>query len=121
MRPVYDSAKAIEIARLDDCKFDLTLDADDLTTGTSGPLTTGTVSAHLSLWPPSLTPLPGAAAPLSHLTAGRWLGSLDTTVVSAALAPLRDNTRLAVVYVVEGAMARYREAVVVTMRRSDAA
>jgi hypothetical protein len=118
--PVYDTAAAVEVAPLDDLLVDVTLEAKDGVTGAAAPLTTGAVTHHLSLWPPSVTPLPSSVATLAHQGAGRWVGSLDTTDVTAALSGLRDGTRLALVLVVDGAMARYRPAVVVPMRRSEA-
>jgi hypothetical protein len=120
MRPAYDASTAVEIARTDDLVIDVTLDATDGDTGQTAPLTTGAVSHHLSLWPPSLTPLPSSVAVLAHQGAGRWVGARDVTEIAAALASRRDGTRLALVLVVNGAMARYRPAVVVTMRRSEA-
>jgi hypothetical protein len=117
--PTFNASEAVEVARVDDWIYDFTLEATSATTGASAALTTGTVTAHLCVWPPSLTPLSGTQAAMTHLTAGRWLGALDVTAVAAALAPYPDGTRLAIVYVVDGAMGRYREAVVVTMRRSE--
>jgi len=117
--PTFDYSRVVEIGRADDWLFDITIDATSATTGATAALTTGTVTAHLCLWPPTTTPLSGTQAAMTHLTAGRWIGSLDVTQVSAALTAYPDGTRLAIVYVVDGAMARYREAVVVTMRRSE--
>ena len=117
--PIFDVTNAVEVARLDDLTHDYTFESVDPTTGATGPLTSGPVSVHLSSWPPSLTPLPHSSAPLTHRGAGRWTGGSDTTDVSAAVASLRDGARIAIVSVVDGAMARYREAVVVTMRRSE--
>jgi hypothetical protein len=120
MRPTYDVTRAVELAPLDDLRYDITLEATDLGTGVDAPLTTGTVTAHVSAWPPTLTPLPSSGATLAHLTGGRWIGSRDVTEMAVALTGIRAGTPLAIVYVVDGAMARYREAVAVTMRRSEA-
>lgn len=119
--PVFRPDEALEVGRFDDWKYDLTLSATDLTTGTDAPLTTSNVTAHVSLWPPSLTALPSSSVALTHLASGRWIGGRDVNDMTAALAGVRDGTPLAIVYVVDGAMARYRDAVAVTMRRSEAA
>jgi hypothetical protein len=119
-RPRFDLASAVQVARTDDLVTDVTLEQTDGVTGVTGPLTGGVVTHHLSAWPPSLTPLPGSSVPLAHLGGGRWIGALDVLEVAAALAGVRDGGQLALVLVVDGAMARYRPAVAVTMRRSEA-
>jgi hypothetical protein len=119
MRPVFDSSAAVEIARVDDLVVDVTLEATNAQTGVTAPLTVGVVSHHLSLWPPSLTPLPQSVAPLTHLGQGRWVGGRDVTEIATALSGLRDGARVALVLVVDGALARYRPGTVVTMRRSE--
>lgn len=117
--PVFDSTQAIEVARTDDLFFDVTLEETSATTGATAALTSGLVTGHVSLWPPSLTPISGTDDTLTHTSAGRWIGSRDKTQMTTAFASLRDGTRIAIVYVVDGAMARYREATLVPMRRVE--
>jgi hypothetical protein len=114
----FDPATAHEISRTDDLVIDVTLEATDGVTGVTGPLTSGTVTHHVSLWPPSLTPLPQSTAVLTHLGGGRWIGTRDVTEIATALVGLRDGAKLALVLVVAGMMARYRPAVAITMRQS---
>lgn len=110
----------LPIGRFDGLVFDITLEQKSSVTGDMSPVTTGGVGAFISLWPPSQTPVAGTSASLSHAGDGRWVGEVQTQVLTPALAAIPDNTQVAVIYTVNGVMVRYREAMVTSIRRVEA-
>lgn len=110
----------LQISRFDAFLYDVTLQEKDAVTGDIEPLEAGNVQSSISLWPPSLTPIAGTTVQMSHVSDGRWLGELQSQQVAVSFAAIADNTAVAIIYSVNGVMVRYREAVIVSVKRSEA-
>lgn len=110
----------LPVSRYDTLVYDITLEEMDTTTGVLRPVETGSVTAALSAWPPSLTSIANTSIALQHLGSGRWIGEVTANVLGAALVSIPDGTPISVIYTRSQAMVRYREAQVVSIRRVEA-
>lgn len=110
----------LPISRYDALLYDITLEETDADTGVAQPVVEGSVTAFLSLWPPSLTGVNESAVSLHHVGEGRWIGELVPERVAIAMSTISNGTPVAVIYTLNGAMVRYREATAVAIRRVEA-